>query len=177
MLRIVSAAALMLTATIATAATHPYSVNDQVRFDRVSSPQLAPDGGSLVYQLRETDFEADKGLNSLWTLALAGGKATPQRITPASLGAHDAQWAPDGSALYFLAAKDGVQQLWRVVPGEDAETLSELPVDIGRFLIAPDGKQLALLIDVFPDCTDLACTAARIKSRDRVTKVKMFQNL
>lgn len=166
MLRIVSAAALMLTATIATAATHPYSIDDQVRFDRVSSPQLAPDGGSLVYQLRETDFEADKGLNSLWTLALAGGKATPQRITPASLGAHDAQWAPDGSALYFLAAKDGVQQLWRVAPGEDAEALSELPVDIGSFLIAPDGKQLALLIDVFPDCTDLACTAARIKSAD-----------
>ena len=86
MLRIVSAAALSLTASIATAATRPYSIDDQVRFDRVSAPQLAPDGESLVYQLRETDFDADKGVNSLWTLSLAGGKTAPQRITPAELG-------------------------------------------------------------------------------------------
>ncbi|MEM7483502.1 MAG: hypothetical protein AAF481_20270, partial [Acidobacteriota bacterium] len=41
-------------------ATHPFNADDLVGMARLSSPQVSPDGRSLVYVLRTTDLEANR---------------------------------------------------------------------------------------------------------------------
>ena len=78
----------------ASAASHPFDVHDLVMMDRVSDPVLAPDGNSIAFALRETDYDANKGKNSIWTVPFGGG--TPQRLTDKALNASSARWSSDG---------------------------------------------------------------------------------
>ena len=57
----------------ASAASHPFDVHDLVMMNRASDPVLSPDGRSIAYGLRETDYDANKGKNSLWTVPYGGG--------------------------------------------------------------------------------------------------------
>src|SRR5512146_2638380 len=146
------ASAVVLPAA-ALAASHPFDVHDLVMMDRVSDPALSPDGTTVAFQLRETDYAANKGRNAIWTVPYAGG--TPQRLTDQALNANSARWSNDGKALYFLAAKDGTSQLWRIDAKGGAPTqATSLPLDVNNFRVSPDGAHVVLSIDVFAACAD-----------------------
>ena len=142
---------------------HPFDVHDLVMMDRVSDPQLSPDGKLVAFQVRETDYAANKGMNGIWIVSASGGK--PVRLTDKALNANTGRWAADG-AVYFLAPKDGVTQLWRVgANGGAAQQATSLPLDVNNFKFAPDGKRILLSLDVFTDCADLACTKKKLDDR------------
>src|SRR5882724_10121493 len=85
------------------AAPHPFDANDLVMMDRVSDPQISPDGKHVVYQLRETDYAANKGTHGIWLLDLAGKNAQPLRLTDKSVNATSPRWSADGASVYFSA--------------------------------------------------------------------------
>ena len=151
----------------ALAAPHPFDVKDLVMMDRVGTPVLSPDGNTVAFTVRATDYDANKGVTSLWTLARAGGK--PQQRVGQDPGAADPHWARDGKAIYFLAGKNDHTQLWRVsAGGGDAVAISDLPLDINGYQLSPDGQQVLLSIDVFTDCPQddaIACTRKRLDER------------
>ena len=68
MLRLAAALAGLL--AVSTATARPFDVRDLVMLDRISDPRVSPDGKSVVFQVRETDFDANKGVNGLWLRAL-----------------------------------------------------------------------------------------------------------
>ena len=110
-----AALALSLAALSATAAEvenhspHPFNIRDLVMMDRVGDPQLSPDGRYALYTVRSTDYAANKGITAIWLLDLQqGGK--PRKLVDKG---GSPRWAPDGASFYYLAAKDGVAQLWR----------------------------------------------------------------
>jgi dipeptidyl aminopeptidase/acylaminoacyl peptidase len=151
---------------IAVAAPHPFDAHDLVMMDRVSDPQLSPDGEALAFAVRSTDYAANKGVSSIWTVATHEG-STPQRLTDGGSGASSPRWSADGTSVYYLAAKDGVSQLWRVAAaGGSPVEVSGLPLDVDGFRLAPDGRHVLLAIDVFTDCADLACTRKRLDDRE-----------
>ena len=163
-MRLLVAFVLASTAAAAHAESHPFNVRDLVTMDRVSDPRLSPDGKWIAFQLRETDMAANKGQNSIWLRAADGG-GEAKRLTSKELAANTPRWSPDGKSILFLSAKDGSQQVWRMSPdGSGAKAVTKLPVDVGTFMVAPDGKSIALTAEVFPDC-DLACTAKRDADR------------
>ena len=144
-------------------AAHPFDAHDLVMMDRVSDPAISPDGKEVVFQVRETDYEANGARNGIWTVPLRGGKAV--RLTDKSLNAISPHWSKDAS-VYFLAPKDGVLQLWRVAAkGGPAQAMTALPLDINGFKLSPDGKRVLLSMDVFSDCGDLNCTKKRLDER------------
>src|SRR6185312_17007650 len=53
---------------------HPFDVHDLVMMDRVSDPALSPDGKLVAFQVRETDYDANKGSNGVWIVPAGGGK-------------------------------------------------------------------------------------------------------
>ena len=63
----------------------PFTVEDLMMLNRLSDPQVSPDGRYVVFVQRATDLGANKTSTSLWLLALAAG-AQPQRFTDASGG-------------------------------------------------------------------------------------------
>ena len=143
----------------------PFTVEDLVMLKRISDPQVSPDGRYLVFVQRETDMSGNKGRTSLWLLALAAG-ARPQQLTDANGGDSSPRWSPDGRTLYFLSTRSGSQQVWRVVlSGAEARRVTDFPLEVGSFRVAPRGNLLAVSMEVFPDCPTLVCTRERLDSR------------
>lgn len=131
--------------------------------DRVSDPQLSPDGRSIAYVLRSTDLEGNKGVRNIWLLNLISPDQAPRPITSGNDNSDTPRWSPDGKSLYFLSTRSGSTQVWRVdINSGDAKPITTLPLDINTFLVSPDGCKLALSVDVFEDCQTLADTRKRL---------------
>ena len=169
-MKVVLAAALSaLLPAAAIAASHPFNVHDLVTLERVGAPVLSPDGTQVAFGLRQTDYEANKGRNSVWLVPLAGGE--PRRLSEKALNASSAQWSADGSSVYFLAPKDGTNQLWHIdAKGGASSQATSLALDVNNFKLSPDGQHVLLSIDVFPECageTDvIACTKGKLDARE-----------
>ena len=143
-----------------------FTARDLVMLDRVSDPQLAPDGQSVVYSLRETDWDANRGRTSLWRLVLGTPDAQPERLTAAGSNASSPRWSADGKFLYFISDRSGSSQVWRLGTGPgEARQVTKLPLDVGNFVVSPDGVRLAVALSVYTDCADLACTRKRLDER------------
>ena len=140
----------------------PFSVQDLVRLERIASPRLSPDNRYLAYQLRQTDMDANKGVQSIWLLDLSEKNGAGKRLTAEGKDATSPRWSADGH-IYFLSTRSGSQQLWRASLQGAEEQVTTLPLDVSAFKLARDGKHAALAMEVFADCLDLACTAQRNK--------------
>src|SRR5690606_20335137 len=145
------------------AAPHPLTVEDLVRLKRVSEPTLSPDGRTVVYTVRETGMAANRGRTDLWSLDLATKGAQPRRLTTHPDNDSSPEWSSDGRDIYFLSTRSGSSQVWRL-PGNggEANQVTELPVDVGSFRLATQAGRIAVTLEVFADCADLACTLERL---------------
>jgi dipeptidyl aminopeptidase/acylaminoacyl peptidase len=156
------AAGLAFAAAGAHAAPRGFTVDDLVRMERVSSAAVSPDGARVVYAVRSTDIEKNRGVFQLWTQDLRAPNAQPVQLTRGAGSSTAPAWSPSGDALYFLSAQSGSMQLYRMpAAGGPAVQVSDLPVDIDNFRVSPKGDRVAFSAAVFRDCPDLACTKAR----------------
>jgi len=160
----------LVSASAAAAERRPFTVHDLVAMKRVSDPQVSPDGRRVTFVVRETDLDADRGRTDVWLVDLddAGGAAgEPRRLTSHEAGDSSPRWSPHGSSLYFLSTRSGSSQVWRLpLAGGEAQQVTELSLDVGNFLVSPDGARLAVTLDVFPDCDTVACTADRLAAEE-----------
>src|SRR5215203_3175352 len=141
--------ALSLTVTL-TAQTHPFSVQDMLAMDRISDPQVSPDGRSVVFAVRATDLAANRGLTDLWLVGTDG--AGLRRLTSHAASDVNPRWAPDGKTIYFLSTCSGSSQIWRLpAAGGDAVQVTKLPLDVASLAVSPDGARLAFSLEVFAD--------------------------
>ncbi|HET8732928.1 MAG TPA: S9 family peptidase [Anaeromyxobacteraceae bacterium] len=154
------------------AAPRPFDVRDLVTLARVSDPRPSPDGRSVVYVLRTTDLEANRGRTDLWITGIDGKGA--RQLTTSPENESSPRWSPDGKAVYFLSARGGPQQVWRLrLDGGEAEKVTSLPLDVTSFRLSPDGKTAVVSASVFPSCAGaaegaLACTQRKLEERNRV---------
>lgn len=143
--------------------------------ERVSDPQLSPDGRRVLYSVRTTDWAGNRGVGSLWVIE-SGGK--PQRLPISEGGASSGRWGADGS-IYFLSTRGGSSQVWRADrDGQAAAQVTSLPVDVTHFRLARDGRNMVLALPVFIDCNDLACTRDRLKTRaESKSSLRVYERL
>lgn len=164
---LVAASLLALTATpgMAQTSSHPFNVHDLVMMDRVSDPQLSADGSHVAFTVRSTDYDANKGVTSVWLLDLTKSGAAPQRMTAPELNASTPRFSPDGRTLYFRAEQSGVTQLWQVpAAGGEPTQITHLPIDVDNYRISPDGRSVLFSAQVFAECETLACTSQRLEA-------------
>ncbi|MCS0631596.1 S9 family peptidase [Telluria mixta] len=162
------AAALTGTAFGATAALRGFTVEDLVTMERVGSPAVSPDGGRVVYTVRTTDMGKNRGHTDLYLVDLRAASPAPQRLTSDAASSTDPEWSPNGDAIYFLSSRSGSGQVWRVpAAGGDAVRVTDLPLDVDAFRVAPTGDRMLLSMAVFRDCADLACTKARVDAKEK----------
>jgi dipeptidyl aminopeptidase/acylaminoacyl peptidase len=151
---------------------HAFNVRDLVMMDRVSDPQLSPDGRHVAFGVRSTDYAANKGVNAVYVLDLSASGGTPVKVVDRG---SSARWSANGHSLYFVAPAKGVAQLWRVDLGDKAGLkltkpavavqVSHAGLDLGSYKLSPDGKRVLLAYEVFTDCATLACTRQRVDAR------------
>src|SRR4029078_13692515 len=100
-------------ALAASAGARPFTPKDLASLDRVSSPSISPDGRYVAYALRSTDWDANKGVNSLNVIDLKGDAAKPLVVLSGEKGVASPAWSDDGGWLYIISGKSGSAQLWR----------------------------------------------------------------
>lgn len=160
--------AVSLSAPIAAAAgdSHPFSIHDMLAMDRIGDPQLSPDGRLLVFTLRTTDLEADRGRTDLWLVGTDGTGL--RRLTGHSASDSNPRWSTDGKSVWFLSSRSGSSQIWRIpVDGGEARQATYLPLDVTSLAISPKGDLLAFSLDVFVDCDSLECTHERLDETEK----------
>ncbi len=129
---------------------HPFSVRDMLAMDRISDPQVSPDGGLVAFSVSVTDLEADRRRSDIYLAATDGSFVRQMTTDPA--GDTQARWSPDGKSLYFVSTRSGSPQIWRIsIRGGEAEQITRLPRDVDALKVAPDGKFLVFSMAVFPD--------------------------
>lgn len=131
------------------AETHPFSVHDMLAMDRISDPQVSPDGRWICFNLRTTDLEANRGRTDIWLVGADGQNLRRMTTHPAS--DFNARWSACGKFLWFLSTRSGSSQVWRIaIEGGEAVQVTDLPLDVGSLIISPDGKHIAVTMEVFP---------------------------
>jgi dipeptidyl aminopeptidase/acylaminoacyl peptidase len=75
---------------------------------------LSPDGRNVLFAV--TDATADGAKTHLWIAPVDGGPSRQLTYSPASdkRGESRATWAPDGSAIFFVARRGETSQLFRL---------------------------------------------------------------
>ena len=165
----------LLAALPSLAAARGLDVRDLQKLDRVSSPVLSPDGGTVVFAKRIVDADVVKASSSLWVRnLLTRDMGPPKRLTPEGWNVNSPSFSPDGKTVYFLSAKSGTQQLYAMpLGGGTPRQLTAFALDVAGYKLSPDGTRVLFSTDTFADCkADFACpkkklddTAAQKSSR------------
>ncbi|MBD3290456.1 prolyl oligopeptidase family serine peptidase, partial [candidate division KSB1 bacterium] len=159
------------------AETHPFSAHDLITMKRISDPQVSPDGKTIVFTLRITDLEADKGRTDLWAVDIDGSNLRQLTSDPAS--DYNPRWSADGDAIWFISTRSGSAQIWKLnLAGGEARQITDQPLDIGNLVISPDGEHIAFTMDVFPECETVDCTVQKMEEREqRKTSGRIYESL
>ena len=161
-------AQLIATASLASIAfaqeQHGFSVDDMLAMQRISDPQVAPDGQWVAFNLRSTDLVANRGRTDVWVMR-ADGSALRQ-MTANDAGDSNARWMPDSKSLVFLSTRSGSSQIWRMpLDGGEPLQLSKFALDVGNLCVFPDGERLLFTLEVYPDLATPAETVKRDEER------------
>ena len=169
-MRIFLAAGLALACLLPISAeARPFTAKDLATQERIGDPRVSPDGRWVAYTIRTTDWDGNKGVQSLWLLDRKTPGAKPVAVTEDEKAPASPRWSSDGKWLYFLSSKSGSLQVWRIAADRTGKAqVSSLPLDVGFFRLAPDGKSMIVGLDVYPDCPDLACTKTRAEAKAKV---------
>ena len=77
--------------------------------ERLSEPQLSPDGTRAVYTVAVPDLQANRLARNIWLVSLKTGDARTLTTTGRDGGA---KWSPDGRRIAFISQRDGTAQLY-----------------------------------------------------------------
>ncbi|HET6348476.1 MAG TPA: S9 family peptidase [Candidatus Krumholzibacteria bacterium] len=162
-LSIVVPLVLCLASLARAADTHAFNVKDMWEMQRISDPQVSPDGKWVLFTLRTTDFEANKGRTDVWMIGSDGNGL--RQVTDNPAGDSGARWSPDGKWIYFTSTRSGSSQVWKVpVAGGEAVQVTNLPLDVANLIVSDDGSHLAFSVPVFTG-TSIDETAKQLEAR------------
>jgi dipeptidyl aminopeptidase/acylaminoacyl peptidase len=148
---------------------HNATLAESLSRTSIRAPVISPDGRSVAYLQRETNWKENEFIWQLWRVNVAAGEAV--QLTRGKKSAGAAQWSPDGRWLAFVtereayvaepfaavekeaAAPDGgkgdaagatkpaAKQIWIIPPdGGEAWPLTKSETDVESFHWAKDGK-------------------------------------
>src|SRR4051795_7607094 len=130
----------------------PITVDDLFRFQRVSDPQISPDGSQVVYAVSViTDPANNKTSSNLW-LAVTDGKTPPRQLTTTDKKDRHPRWSPDGKRILFESDRSGESQLWLIdVSGGEARQATKIATEARTGVWSPNGKLIAFVSAVYPE--------------------------
>jgi len=110
-MRCLALVAVLCLPAVVTAQKQPFNASALLQVQRLSDPQVSPDGLTVAFSVSQPDIAANKSAKSIWTVPVAGG--TPRKIAG---NAERPRWAPDGKRIFYTGSSGGQSQIWRMNP-------------------------------------------------------------
>ena len=124
-----------------------YSVDVLEAFGRVTSPVVSPDGQKIIYSVSYESVEQNKSNNDLYLMNADGSDKKRLTRTPGSEG--NAAWIDGGNKIAYIAAKDGVRQIWVMnADGTGSKCISSIENGVEGFSFSPDEKKIVIISEV-----------------------------
>jgi dipeptidyl aminopeptidase/acylaminoacyl peptidase len=156
----------------ASAAGRPMGVEDLLRMQRISDPQISPDGSRVLYAVATANLDANANESNIW---LASTTGAPTRQLTWSGKDRSARWSPDGRLIAFLSRRDGKSQVYLLpVEGGEARALTKTWMEIETLRWSPDGATLVVSAAAFPGCGDDACNKAIEEKRAVESNARIY---
>src|SRR5262249_42460688 len=116
---------LGLTVLLVTVPVHTdsrrFDLDDLSRVVRISDPQFAPDGHSIVAVISRANLDEDRWEGELASIEVGGTMSPPKMMTSGRKGVGSPRFSPDGSKIAFLMmdgpAKDAHLQVFTMGTG------------------------------------------------------------
>src|SRR5215470_10150412 len=89
-------------------ARRPITLEDMARLQRISDPQISPDGKWVAYVQAQVDLAADKNNTHIWLVPAGGG--TLRQLTQGSGSDTRPRWSPDSQSVAFISTRGGTSQ-------------------------------------------------------------------
>ena len=148
-----SLALVLLAAVAMPDAQQPKYLDKSTYFhmESVSSPQISPDGGTVLFSRGYVDLTRDQNQSNLWVIDLNGERL--RQLTDGAWNDSSPVWSPDGKRIAFLSNRSGSSQL-HVMWVDTRETLQLTRLERAPASItwSPDGKHIAFT-SLIPDET------------------------
>src|SRR5689334_12379849 len=149
---VVFAAMCVMVAALTAQSGRALSIRDLLTAVRVADPQLSPDGRTVAYVRTTTDIVSGKRNADVWSVPVDGG--APKALITGETSEDTPRWSPDSRHIAFVSARDGDPQVYVAdASGASPRQLTRVSGGVQAPMVwSPDGKLLAFIADVYPDC-------------------------
>lgn len=125
----------------------PFSPEQLLSMDRLSDPQVSPDGKYLLYSVTTCNLETNKKNSDLWVRDIEL-KEEPRKLTDRPTNEFHARWIEGGKKIAFLSSQMGSPQIFTMdFPDGKPEGLTAIVGGISSFRYSPDGSMIAYSSD------------------------------
>lgn len=123
----------------ALAFARPLDVADYLNWEEVASPQISPDGKTIVYTRTRMDAQEDRKVSSFWIMDSDG------RRNRYFMDGQEAQWSPDGQRLAVVKTVNGGLEIFvRWMDGtREATQITYSGLYPTNIRWSPDGKWIS----------------------------------
>jgi dipeptidyl aminopeptidase/acylaminoacyl peptidase len=134
----------LLLAAPAFAQTKPRLLDKEtfMEMESVGSPQISPDGKTIIFTRTWVDKVKDQYRSNLWITDLDGTRI--RELTSGARNDSSPEWSPEGKRIAFLSDRDGTNQLhvmW--LDTREVAQLTHLEQAPNNIKWSPDGKWIA----------------------------------
>ena len=161
---------ILLATWTAAYAKHPITFEDLMKVQRISDPQVSPDGRWIAYVQGAVNLDSNKTTRHIWLVPVESGE--PRQLTRGEGSDTRPRWSPDGQSIAFISTRGGSAQIWIIpINGGEARQLTNLPTEADGETWAAKDETLIFTSQVYPECPEEACNKQRLEAAEK-SKVK-----